>query len=150
MALSVFNSLCRSAARGHFPRLTDRDDLWRLLLTITKQKSVDQRRRESRKKRGGGDARGESVFYGAGEEGRQAGLDMLVGESPTPAFLAQLSEQCRPLLENLRDETLRRVALGRMEGYTIEELSEQLGISTRPVDRKLKLIHEKWARELER
>jgi hypothetical protein len=35
-------------------KLAGREDLWRLLLTLTAQKAVDQRRRASRAKRGGG------------------------------------------------------------------------------------------------
>jgi hypothetical protein len=31
VALSAFDSFCRGAERGQFPRLNDRDDLWQLL-----------------------------------------------------------------------------------------------------------------------
>src|SRR5260370_6120356 len=31
-ALSAFDSFCRGVDRGRFPRLADRDDLWRLLV----------------------------------------------------------------------------------------------------------------------
>ena len=31
-ALSAFDSFCRAATQGRFPRLDDRDDLWRLLV----------------------------------------------------------------------------------------------------------------------
>src|SRR6202034_1431934 len=41
-ALSAFDSFCRGAARGRFPRLTDRDDLWRLLVVLTVRKALDQ------------------------------------------------------------------------------------------------------------
>jgi len=34
-ALSAFDSLCVGLVRGQFPQLTDRDDLWRLLVVIT-------------------------------------------------------------------------------------------------------------------
>src|SRR3954471_13996466 len=54
VALSAFHSLCHGAAIGRFPELTDRNNLWRLLLTITAQKALDHRRREGRLKRGGG------------------------------------------------------------------------------------------------
>jgi hypothetical protein len=33
-ALSAFDSLCAGLARGKFPQLADRDDLWRLLVVI--------------------------------------------------------------------------------------------------------------------
>ena len=35
VALSAFDSFCRGAEQGRFPRLTDRDNLWRLLVVIT-------------------------------------------------------------------------------------------------------------------
>ena len=41
-ALSAFESFCEGAARGQFPKLTDRDDLWRLLVVITLRKVSDQ------------------------------------------------------------------------------------------------------------
>jgi DNA-directed RNA polymerase specialized sigma24 family protein len=34
LALSAFASFCRAAEEGRFPDLSDRDDLWRLLVTI--------------------------------------------------------------------------------------------------------------------
>src|SRR5262249_38049231 len=62
VALRVFRCLCEGAARGRFPELADRDDLWRLLATLTLHKVIDQKRRSSGQKRGGGAVRGESVF----------------------------------------------------------------------------------------
>ena len=56
-ALSAFDSFVRGAARGRYPRLDDRDDLWRLLVVITERKAIDQAHRERRQKRGGGKIR---------------------------------------------------------------------------------------------
>src|SRR5262245_6821203 len=42
IALSPFASFCRRAECGQFPRLSDRNDLWRLLVTITARKAVNQ------------------------------------------------------------------------------------------------------------
>src|SRR4051812_207164 len=47
-ALSAFQSFCDGAARGRFPRLTDRDDLWRLLVVITARKACAQVQRRRR------------------------------------------------------------------------------------------------------
>ena len=146
VAQSVFKSLCRGAARGRFGQLTDRDDLWRLLLTITKQKTVDQLRHAGRQKRGGGQVRGESVFIRPGADGRQAGIDQFVVEEPTPEFLAQVEEEYQHLLGLLRDDTHRKIALWKMEGYTNEEVAEKLGVSVRSVERKLKIIRQDWSK----
>src|SRR5262245_23008540 len=54
IALSALDSFCRGAEKGRFPRLNDRDDLWRLLLIITARKTAHLVRDEHRAKRGGG------------------------------------------------------------------------------------------------
>ncbi len=66
VAVSVFETLCKGAAAGRFEKLQDRDDLWKLLTAIAGMKSVDQIRRQTAKKRGGEDVRGESIIAGAG------------------------------------------------------------------------------------
>lgn len=39
IALSAFNTFLDGAKRGRFPRLRDRDNLWRLLVVITARKA---------------------------------------------------------------------------------------------------------------
>src|SRR5215469_6576941 len=53
VALSAFASFCHDAARGQFPHLADRHDLWRLLVTITARKALHLSRDEECPKRGG-------------------------------------------------------------------------------------------------
>src|ERR1700712_2111004 len=40
-ALSAFDSFFAAASRGRLPRLDDRDDLWRVLVTITSRKALN-------------------------------------------------------------------------------------------------------------
>ena len=47
-ALSAFDSFCRGAVQGRYPRLDDREDLWRLLVVITVRKALDQVQRRAR------------------------------------------------------------------------------------------------------
>src|SRR4051794_12636924 len=47
-ALSAFESFCTGMARGRFPQLADRDDLWRLLVVITARKAWAQSQRLGR------------------------------------------------------------------------------------------------------
>lgn len=142
IALSVFKSLCGRAERGDLAELEGRDDLWRLLATITVRKAAGQIRDAGRQKRGGGQVRGDSV---CGEEG---GWDDLAGQSPTPEFLHQLAEEHQRLLAALDDETLRKIALWKMEGWTGDEIAQQLGIARRSVERKVERIRELWKGEL--
>jgi len=104
-ALSAFDSLCGGLARGQFPRLADRDDLWRLLVVVTSRKVHAQNRRRTRIKRGGGLVRPASENGDADELLAQA-----VGSEPTPEFAAIIAEEYRRLLERLGDDVLRKVA----------------------------------------
>src|SRR4051812_41442059 len=48
VALSAFDSFCRGAEQGRFPRLDDRGDLWQVLVLITARKAADLRQSERR------------------------------------------------------------------------------------------------------
>ena len=147
VALSAFHSFCQGAARGRFPRLVDRDNLWRLLVTITARKALDQVRRQARQKRGGGRVLVGSARAGGEDDTDGAGLDQVVGQEPTPQFAAMVADECRRLLAALDDETLRQVALLRMEGYSDQEIAARVDCSLRTVSRKLALIRKAWLRE---
>ncbi len=67
VALSAFQSFCDRAGQGQFPKLSDRDDLWRLLATITVRKALDTMRHQTRQKRGGGNVLGESALLVGGK-----------------------------------------------------------------------------------
>jgi DNA-directed RNA polymerase specialized sigma24 family protein len=146
VALSAFRCLCDGAARDRFTELTDRDDLWRLLTVLTAHKAIDQRRRDGGEKRGGGAVRGESVLDAGAEQGH--GLDQFLADDPTPETLAVLAEEHHRLLAALDDDTLRQIALRKMEGFTNEEIAGQLGVTCRSVERKLQRIRSRWIQNL--
>src|SRR6516225_4547703 len=93
-ALSAFDSFCRGAAEGRFPQLRDRDNLWPLLVVITARKVIDARKHATRQKRGGGKVRGESAWLNAADgSDHDGGINLVIGDEPTPAFVADLAEQ---------------------------------------------------------
>jgi DNA-directed RNA polymerase specialized sigma24 family protein len=143
-ALSAFESFCGGAARGRFPRLSDRDDLWRLLVTITSRKALDQAERRHRQKRGGGRQRNEADLARNGADTLAPGLEQFAGAEPTPEFAAMVADEYRKRLDVLDDETLRQIATWKLEGYTNEEIASRLGCALRTVANKLKLIRLKW------
>ncbi len=142
VALSAFDSFCRNAERGCFPQLRDRDDLWRLLAVITARKAQRARRDEGRQKRGGRER-----LVSAGDEDDAALLEHVAAREPTPAPAAQMAEDYHRLLRLLGDDDLRRVAVARMEGHTIEDIAAQTGCAPRSVKRKLQLIRTLWEHE---
>jgi DNA-directed RNA polymerase specialized sigma24 family protein len=143
VALSALDSLYRGARQGRFPRLTDRDDLWRLLVVITTRKAIDLRERERRVRRGGGKVRGESVFVTpTGSDER--GLENVLGPEPTPEFVPLMAEECQRLLDKLANAKLRSVAVWKMEGHTNEEIAARLGCAVPTVERRLRMIRKCW------
>ena len=129
VALSAFDSFCRGAAEGRFPQLLDRNDLCQLLVLITARKAIHLLQHERRQKRGGGKVQGETELAGADEEPL---LAQVIGQEPTPEFAAQVTEECRRLLDQLGEGELRSIALWKMEGYTSEEIAARLGCVPAP------------------
>jgi DNA-directed RNA polymerase specialized sigma24 family protein len=144
VALSAFDSFCRAAEKGRFPRLDDRGDLVRVLLMLTARKALRLRRDEGRQKRGGGRVVGEGDLQGNDE----AVLAEVIGDEPTPEFAAQVAEEFRRLLGMLGDEQLRQMAVARMEGCTTEDLAARFECAPSTVARKLRKIRATWAREV--
>ncbi|MEO1995885.1 MAG: ECF-type sigma factor [Planctomycetaceae bacterium] len=147
VALSAFHSFCRGAARGRFPKLDDRDDLWTILAMIASRKSVDQIQYQKRQKRGSGRVHGESIFVSAGDD-RPQGLADFASATPPLDGLHGLADECEHLLEKLDDDSLRALALLKLEGFTNEEIAKKLDCARRTVQRRLKLIQDIWAQEL--
>ncbi len=144
-ALSAFHSLCAGAAAGRFDRLKDRDDLWRLLVVITMRKVYDQIRRQRKLKRGGGRVVAEAALAGLDPDS-PGGFEQFIGREPVPEFAAMLAEEFQARLGSLPDESLRQVALWKLEGYSSVEIADRLGCVCRTVDRKLDLIRKVWRR----
>jgi DNA-directed RNA polymerase specialized sigma24 family protein len=144
VALSVFDSLRRGAARDGYPKLSDRHDLWALLLVLTSRKVCDYFARERRQKRGGGKV----AVFSELDDGASAAtaLDAVLSREPTPEIAAILAEACGRLLNRL-DGDLRAIALGKMEGYSNGELASQLNCGLRTIERRLEIIRRIWAED---
>jgi DNA-directed RNA polymerase specialized sigma24 family protein len=147
VAVSVFDSFFRGVAEGRFPELGNRDDLWRLLVTITARKAENQRRDQSRQKRGSG-----RVVSGAGLDDQSSPGDnwlaQVVSNEPTPEFAAMVTDEYRRLFGSLADESHRVVALLKLEGHSNEEVAKILDCSLRTVERKLEVIRKRWLAEV--
>ena len=143
---NAFHSFFRAVGQGRFPQLDDRDSLWRLLVVITANKALKQVTYANRQKRGGGTASGPMGIYSLGADD-EAALVQFVGDEPTPDFAAQVAEEYGRLLELLDDDSLRQVAIWKMEGYGNDEIAEKLGCSRRTVARKLEAIRILWSSE---
>jgi DNA-directed RNA polymerase specialized sigma24 family protein len=144
VALSAFDSFCRGAEQGRFPRLEDRDDLWQLLVLITTRKAIDMVSHEGRDKRDWRRLQGGLV----GDPEHGSIMRALLGREPDPAFAAEVAEQCQRLLGLLPDESLRQVAVLKLEGCTNDEIAARLERAPKTVERWLRLIRKHWQGEM--
>ena len=136
--------LLRGTAEGRFPDLADRDDLWRLLVVITARKAAAQARWQARQKRGGGRVVDEADLR-AGSPRRSAsstGSSAASRPPSSPRWWPRSTGACSRPSATTR---LRQVAIRRMEGYTTDEIADQLGCARRTVARRLDLIRKIWA-----
>jgi RNA polymerase sigma factor (sigma-70 family) len=138
---SMYKSFCLRQQRGEFD-LAGRDELWKLLVTITLRKARNTAKAHRRDKR---DIAREQTIVDRGQAG-SAGwlLEELDAAGPSPAEAALLNEALERRLEALGDSELRQIALWRLEGYTNREVADRLDCTERSVERRLERIRSKW------
>jgi DNA-directed RNA polymerase specialized sigma24 family protein len=135
VAVDAFVAFCQGATRpDRFPDLENRQQLWKLLATITIRRAFDFRRRSIRQheRERGLSALGES------------GLDGCSGPEPDPVFTVFVAE-----LLDLLPPNLREVARLRMEGHSNEHIAFLRGCSVKAVERWMKLIRGHWRDQIE-
>lgn len=138
IVLSVFDSFYNAAANGRFPDLSDRDDLWRLLLRMAARKVIDKRRHDGRQRRGG------QIHVHALDTGDGPGeLIEAIGNEPSPEMVLMMRESVEEFFSHLGVGQLRDLAGAKLEGYSNAELAKRFGCSERTIERRLHLIREK-------
>lgn len=141
IVLSVFDSFYAAAENGRFPDLTDRDDLWRLLLRMSARKVIDKRRHDQRQRRGG-QVRVHSL---AGDDET---LIEVIGDAPSPEMVLMMQESVEQFFSHFGVGQLRDLAVAKLEGHSNAELAQRFGCSERTIERRLHLIREKSQQEL--
>lgn len=149
VASVVFQRFLSGIQKKQICKLDDREDLWQVLLMLTKRTSIDGLRRILAAKRGlnkrtSGRSAGDSAEATSRSRANDVSSSGLESLTPTPEEAALLSEQFEIRLGQLADPSLRRVALAKLSGCGNQEIAEQLGCSLRSVERKLGLIRRKW------
>lgn len=142
IVLSVFDSFYVAVEKGRFPDLSDRYDLWRLLLRMSARKVVDKRRHDLRQRRGG-DVNVLSLNQAKEDES----VIEAIGSEPTPDLVLMMKESVEQFFSHLGDGQLKDLAGGKLEGYSNAELAKRFDCSERTIERRLHLIREKCEQE---
>ena len=143
IVLSVFNSFYDAAQDGRFPDLADRDDLWRLLMTMAARKVIDKRRHDQRQRRGG-----DVTVQSLDQQDESGQFAEAIGTEPSPEMVLMMQEAVERLFSHLGVGQLRDLAGAKLEGYSNAELARKFDCSERTIERRLHLIREKCQQEL--
>lgn len=147
VAASVIQSVFEGIAEGRFPQLVDRDELWKLLIAITKQKSADLIRRESRQKRGNGTVRDEQSLVI--NDALHSRLSDVLSNHSAPDALVAMQEELDRLLALLDNEMHSRTAVMRIQGYSNSEIAKVLNRTERTVQRWVDIVRRTWELEMQ-
>lgn len=140
---SAFRSLCRGIEARRFPDITDRSNLWALLIVIAGRKISNQKRYQNQQRRSNAQTVNESTL--SARDGSLANpLDQFDSGEPTPAFAVEVADTSEHLLNMLPEKELQQLALLKFEGFTNDEAAEHLQVTRRTVQRKLERIRRIW------
>jgi DNA-directed RNA polymerase specialized sigma24 family protein len=141
VAVSAFASFCRAVEQQRFPQLSDSQELWRLLVSITVHKVLHVVRDQKRLKRGG-QFRELAGFDQSSDA--VAAVSQFVSREPSPEFAVEVAEEYERLCKALDDEELAQLAAWKLEGFTNDEIAAKWGRNVRTVERKLNLVRKIW------
>jgi hypothetical protein len=134
--ISAFRSFFSGVKVGQFPDLDCRDDLWKVLATLTARKAVAQIRHHWRQRGEGGKVR--------------AALDIegLACYEPTSDEAVAFLDECQARIDALPDQRVREIVLLRLEGWETDEIANRLQVHRRTVQRKLALVEQEWCEQI--
>lgn len=131
VVIEAFLAFCTAAQSGRFPDLRDRSNVRRLLAVFVMRKAFDARRQVVRRREV---AWTESLFD-------QLGVDPSEAHVPPAEFESEVND----LLDRLKDDELRAIAVLRMAGHSREEVAARLGCSVATVTRRLADVRKRIA-----
>lgn len=144
IASTALDCLLRGAKEGRFRKLHNRDDLWQILVMIAVRRTCTVIRDDGRH------AGGESKLLSSSTDSDnfRKGIVNRIDRSPTPDSLVVLQDTFDQLNQEL-DAQQQAIVRHRLAGHTNDEIAEKLGVVTRTIERKMKLIRTTWAKHFD-
>ena len=145
VAQDAFKSVFVGLSSGRYADVRNRYEFWGLLVVVTVRKAINQIKHDRRLKRGGGRIYDEAAIRELIPAA--SGIDQLLADQKTPEFLAMMYEQAERLFAAVDDEHQAKIVTWKLEGYTNEEIAQNLGCSAKTVGRKVQAIREMWLQD---
>ena len=136
LALSTLFAFYQRAVAGKFESIANRHQLWRLLVTISLNKSLNVRRRSLRQKRAA------VLPEPLHDQLRSASVP------DSTAWIVDMADHCDYLLQILDEHdttgVLKNITLLRLDGASISRIARNLNCTRRTVSTRLALIQSIW------
>lgn len=139
--IDAFAAFLRRFSCGAYESMSNRDDLWRLLATITKTFAWKQSRFLGRTCR---------RTVSCASRTTDLVLKQLASGNSPPDMLVSMADTLDQLLNKLDNAGLRQTAIDRLHGLTNEEIATKQGRSLRTIERRLQIIRSLWNNQLQR
>ena len=141
LALSVFHQACKRLEQGYLEKISCSNDLWKLLVKISKQKSINYYHFKKNR---------ETKMALMPVESLPSMVDLRTDRIKTVVDNVELiAEETSGLLQLLRDhdptQELSQIALMLLEGRSKSRIARDLGRTRRTIDVRLDLIKSIWS-----
>jgi len=146
VALSVMRNAFEGMREGRFGDLQDREDWWQILWDLVAKKSTDLKRYLGRAKRDFRREDHDRLADGVNDSSGGGRSEFAVRAMDEPDFV--LAEVMDVLFELLDDDAMRAIARSKLLGWTEREIGEEVGLTTKRVEFKWKVIRNKWKEKL--
>ena len=131
-AVMAFHALLEGVNSGRFDAISNRDEFWKLLVTIANRNVLRILRRDNTQRRGGD------------QQKTELQPDQIGNLDDDPMSLAELEDTIRFLAKKLPSDRYRRVMNLRLAGYSVDDIAEKTDQSPTSVRRQLKTLREHW------
>jgi len=139
IASHALQSVVRRIALGSYPELSDRNNLWLLLMVAAQRRVIDGQRKEIRWQKNFAPVQTVTDLMQA------LNVDLeFQGERDDQSQAFELIEFWDHMLSKLSDQMHRDVAKRKLEGYSNREIAIQLQLTPKKVDRMVQAILERW------
>ncbi len=150
VASEVFHQFLNRAQTDGFRQLEDRIDLEDILLMLTRRRATDSFRTAMTRRKF---ELGESAFGRAANGHANRSIDNQPSANSTDSadtLTREIAEIIRGLFHSIECEELKlvQIAMLRLQGFSADEIADQIGELRRTVYRRLELIRTRWQQSL--
>lgn len=139
---SVFESVWKGGQAGRFHSVASVDQMFWLLLAMTRRKCIDHLRRTTAARRGG------ELHHVSLDSPPADQFRAIVSTEPDPRYVSELNDQLQCFFQKFPDPILQQITVLRIEGHDIAAIAAQLQLAESTIRRKLKLIQQIFEDEL--